>query len=141
MVESDSSVAVAREWIAKAENDLKTAEMALKAATGCPTDTTCFHAQQCIEKYIKAFLTVQGIEFAKTHNIRVLMELIPAESRPDLDRMWQDRLTDYATSARYPGWDEIPLGEARKAVAVARQARREIRGLLPKTAKAKRRTS
>ncbi|MBX7257983.1 MAG: HEPN domain-containing protein [Candidatus Hydrogenedentes bacterium] len=140
MVESDASVAVAREWIAKAENDLKTAEMALRAASECPTDTTCFHAQQCIEKYTKALLTVRGLAFAKTHNIRVLMEILPIESRPHLDRMWQDRLTDYATSARYPGWDEIPLGEARKAVAVAKRVRREIRGLLPKAAKARKRT-
>lgn len=28
-----------------------------------PTDTICFHAQQCAEKYLKAYLVYQDIEF------------------------------------------------------------------------------
>ncbi|MCC6697679.1 MAG: HEPN domain-containing protein [Candidatus Hydrogenedentes bacterium] len=141
MSEPDPVFTVVREWIAKAENDLKTAVIALRAGAMCPTDTTCFHAQQCVEKYLKAFLACEGIAFPKTHNIRVLMELIPRQSRPSLDRTWQDRLTDYATSARYPGWDDISLGEARKAVAVARRVRREVRGLMPRAATVRKRAT
>ncbi len=54
MPKRDNAVVVAREWIAKAENDLKNAAHTLKLGTECPTDTVCFHAQQCVEKYIKA---------------------------------------------------------------------------------------
>jgi HEPN domain-containing protein len=41
------------ERIGKAENDLKTAAQTLKLGTDCPTDTVCFHAQQCVEKCLK----------------------------------------------------------------------------------------
>ena len=39
-------VAVLREWLQKAENDLVTAAHTLKLGKDCPTDTVCFHAQQ-----------------------------------------------------------------------------------------------
>jgi len=59
---------VAAEWARKAENDLKNATHALKLGAECPTDTVCFHAQQCVEKYLKALLTFLGIDFPKTHD-------------------------------------------------------------------------
>jgi hypothetical protein len=37
----------------------------------------------------------------------------------------------YATGARYPGWGEISLAEARRAVTIARRIRRDVRKLLP----------
>ena len=58
-------IALVREWIAKAENDLTTAVHTLRLGSECPTDTVCFHAQQCVEKYIKAllvFLACEGLE-------------------------------------------------------------------------------
>jgi HEPN domain-containing protein len=51
---------VACEWATEADNDLKTAAHTLKLADKCPTDTVCFHAQQCVEKYLKAFLAYIG---------------------------------------------------------------------------------
>ena len=52
---------VAAEWVLKAENDLKAAAQVLKLGAECPTDTVCFHAQQCAEKYLKACLASQKI--------------------------------------------------------------------------------
>jgi len=40
----------------------------------CPYDTICFHAQQCVEKYLKALLTSTHTDFPKTHD---LIELGP----------------------------------------------------------------
>lgn len=31
-----------------------------------PTDTVCFHAQQCVEMCLKALLVLNGIEFSRT---------------------------------------------------------------------------
>jgi hypothetical protein len=50
----DRVVTVVRGWIGKAENDLKTAAHTLKISGDCPTDTICFHAQQCVEKCAEA---------------------------------------------------------------------------------------
>jgi HEPN domain-containing protein len=58
-------------WIKKAENDLITAEHSLDIKPDPPTDTICFHAQQCIEKCLKAYLVEQEIEFEKTHALGV----------------------------------------------------------------------
>ncbi|HTU92980.1 MAG TPA: HEPN domain-containing protein [Gemmataceae bacterium] len=127
-------ITVIREWLAKADNDLQNAAHTLTLGENCPTDTVCFHAQQCVEKHIKALLVFRAIPFTKTHNIRVLRALLPPRLRPKLERKVQDRLTRYATVLRYPGEPDVPLAEARKAVAIARRVRKEARKHLPRAA-------
>ena len=134
MFELDEQViTVVRQWVQKAENDLKNAAHTLKLGPNCPTDTVCFHTQQCVEKYVKALLTVHGIEFSRIHHISALVALLPVRVRPDLTPEEQERLTDYAVSTRYPGdYEPIPLAEARQAVQIARRVRKQIRKWLPK---------
>lgn len=134
MPDRNRVLGVVREWITKAENDLKTAAHTLKLDDDCPTDTVTFHAQQCVEKYLKAFLVSAGIEFPKTHDVEALVALVPAGRRPKFGAEEQARLTAYATEARYPGWGPIPLAEARRAVALARRVRGSVRRELPKEA-------
>jgi HEPN domain-containing protein len=134
MPDHERLIAVCVEWLAKAENDLTTAAHTLKLGASCPTDMVCFHAQQCVEKYLKALLVMEGIDFPKTHDLKTMMALIPAELRPDLSFEEQLWLTDYATGARYPGWEQISLAAARRAVAVARRVRRDVRRRLPRRA-------
>jgi len=138
MPERENVYSVAREWVVKAENDLKAAAQILKLANECPTDTVCFHAQQCVEKYVKALLTVRGTDFPKTHDLEQLIALLPTREKPRLNIVEQRRLTAYATGARYPGSGIISLTEARRAVTIARRVRREIRGHLPKPVLSKR---
>lgn len=134
MPEDDTGQSVVREWVDKADNDLRNASHTLKITRKCPTDTVCFHAQQCVEKYIKALLVLRGIDFPRTHAIDRLVALIPTEARPTLIADEQDQLTEYATVTRYPGgYDPIPVREARQAVSIARRVRREIRAQLPPT--------
>lgn len=130
----EQRIVVCREWLLKADNDLTNATHTLKLGTRCPTDTVCFHAQQCVEKYLKAVLVLEGIDFPKTNDLETLLSLVPAESRPELSDEEQARLTQYATSARYPGWEEVSLMAARRAVAVARRVRQSIRRGLPRKA-------
>lgn len=123
---------VIRQWVEKAENDLKTAAHTLKLGAACPTDTVCFHAQQCVEKYLKALLVFEGKDVSKTHHISELMRKLPATIRPDLSPPEQELLTDYAVSTRYPGdYEAIPLAEARRAVQIARRIRQQVRACLP----------
>jgi len=131
----DPVIAVLREWLAKADNDLMTATHTLTLGKEAPTDTVCFHAQQCVEKSIKALLVFRGTPFPKTHEIPVLRALLPPKFRPKLAKKVQERLTEYATVLRYPGSGPAPsLTEARQAVAIARQVRREVRRHLPPAA-------
>lgn len=78
MPDPEKVLSVVREWVAKAENDLKTAAHTLKLGKDCPTDTVCFHAQQCVEKYLKALLVWKGIDFPKTHDLEKLIGMLPA---------------------------------------------------------------
>jgi HEPN domain-containing protein len=123
---------VAHDWVTKAESDLRAAAYLLEPRAGRPTDVVCFHAQQCAEKYLKALLIFRGTDFPKTHDLEQLITLLPASLRPSLTVEEQRRMTGYATGARYPGWPDIPLSEARRAVAMARRVRREIRRMLPR---------
>jgi HEPN domain-containing protein len=134
MPDPEKVAAVVSEWVVKAENDLKSAAYILRLGRECPTDVVCFHSQQVAEKYLKALLTAYGIPFPKTHNIRKLVEMLPAGTQLSLSEDEQDELTDYATGARYPGWGEISLTDSRRALAIARRLRRDIRKLLPKEA-------
>ena len=133
MPEAERILQVVHEWVVKAENDLKNATHTLTLGAECPTDTVCFHAQQCIEKSIKAYLTSRSIDFPKTHDLGLLISLMPKNVRPTLTVPEQRKLTAYATTVRYPGDSEpISLSEARRAVALARRVRKEIGKHLPK---------
>lgn len=133
MTKGEHTVSVVREWVEKAENDLKNAAYTLKMGVDCPTDTVCFHAQQCVEKYLKAWLVFKAIEFPRTHDIGELIALSADFVAFEISIAEQRQLTNYATITRYPGnYEPILLAEARKAVAMAQRIRREIRKLLPK---------
>jgi HEPN domain-containing protein len=125
---------VVREWVLKAENDLTNAVHTLKLGAECPTDTVGFHAQQCVEKYLKALLVFLDIDFPKTHDIEELVALLPRRKRAKMSLAEKRRLTRYATVGRYPRAPLVSLVEARKAVALARQIRREVRQMLPRAA-------
>ncbi len=131
----DVLIETLRQWVQKAENDLTAAGHELKLGQRCPTDTVCFHAQQCIEKYSKALLVWNRVDFPKTHDLNALARLMPDPLLAMLADEQRRRLTEYATVLRYPGdYEPIPLTEARQAVGMARHLRSAIRTLLPKAA-------
>lgn len=132
---NNPQLAVLRQWVEKAEHDLTAAGQIQKLGKDAPADTVCFHAQQCVEKYLKAALVNQGIPFAKTHDIEVLMRLIPPRHRPTMTPAEQKLFTSYAVVVRYPQAGlAIPLRESRRAVTIARRLRREVRRSLPRSA-------
>jgi HEPN domain-containing protein len=135
MPASDWVIAVVRGWVEKAENDLKNAALTLRAGQESPTDTVAFHAQQCVEKYLKALLTLRGISFPRIHDIEELVARVGPSVLVGLSVEEQRRLTTYGTVTRYPGdYEPISLAEARRAVALARQVRGEVRRHLPRQA-------
>ena len=81
------------------------------------------HAQQAVEKAIKAVLVSAGIDFPKTHNLEFLHTLLPAHvpHAPILMQVYQ--LTGYSTIFRYPG-DGEPLSRERhqELLAIAQEA-------------------
>ena len=125
---SPETLVLVKEWVFYAEEDLRNAEHTLTLKEDCPFSTICFHAQQTIEKYIKAFLTLHAIPFARTHDIENLMHQLPAEIQLPLSVVEQRLLTDYASVSRYPGeWEPVDLTDAELAVTLAQKVREVIR--------------
>ena len=122
------------EWIDKAEGDLTTALRELRARKSPNYDAACFHAQQCVEKYLKARLQAAGIVFSKTHNLTVLLDLLlPIEPNFDPFRPKLLALTAFAVAYRYPGAsaDKDTAREALKFCKEVREAVRLSLGLNP----------
>ena len=129
-------LAVILQWVEKAEHDLTTASYTLRLRANCPTDTVCFHAQQCVEKYLKALLVLNDVEFGRTHHISALLSLLPPSIRPQMTPEEQERFTEYAVTTRYPGdYDPITREEAKQAVQIARRVRNQVRRRLPTAAR------
>lgn len=127
----DEVLEVVGQWVDKAEHDFISARHLLTLKRHCPTDVVCFHVQQCIEKYLKALLIFHDVDFGRTHHISALIRLLPGNTELNLTVEEQERLTDYAVTARYPGdYDPISLAEAYEAVNLARRVRREARRVL-----------
>jgi len=57
-----------QEWVQKAEADFAAMEWLRQAPDSLP-DALGFHAQQCVEKYLKARAQHAGIAFPKTHDL------------------------------------------------------------------------
>ena len=120
----------ARRWMRYADDDLRLAKEALLMKS-CPYRLAAFHAQQCAEKYLKAYLIAQAIAFAYSHNISYLLELA-AHKAPWGDALDEaDRLTRFAVILRYPGEDcRVTRVQTEKAVSLASQVRRAVRRAL-----------
>jgi HEPN domain-containing protein len=118
---------VTSEWIAKAEGDYHAAEALLYEIEVPEIDAACFHCQQCAEKYVKAYLTEQDIDFPRNHDLVRLMELcLPSDESFEKLRDNLRRLENYGVIIRYPGLT-VPLDMAHEAYKNATKVRNFIR--------------
>lgn len=122
-----------QQWVEKAEHDLRNAEHTLTICDEeCPFDTVCFHAQQCVEKYLKSWLTSKQLDVPRTHDLIVLLNLALASGFRGVSSLDVHPLNRYTIEARYPGdWDPIDRPEAEQSVVMTRHIREAVRALLP----------
>ncbi|MBL7075398.1 HEPN domain-containing protein [candidate division KSB1 bacterium] len=114
-------------WINKAEKDLLSAEHELSFSSAV-TESVCFHCQQAVEKYLKAYLVFLDIPFTKTHEIGELITKCE-EKDGEISALKEeaDKLTDYAIEVRYPDdWFEPSLEEAKDAFKIAKKIKEFI---------------
>ena len=104
---------VFKEWLQKAEEDYNAVVKLEPAETPY---VICFHCQQCIEKYLKAFLTVYGEVPPPTHNL-IRLNSIATEYEKSLDQIRDslEELNPYSVAIRYPG---IPVAPEDGEVAI-----------------------
>lgn len=123
---------IAKEWITKAEEDYRVAVRELKAKPPA-LGPVCFHAHQCIEKYLKAILQENDVPFQKIHDLDVLIDL-SKRIFPVLEKSRKDliRLNTYAVEVRYPGLNPLKK-DAIEAVSIMKQVRNLIRRFFQKS--------
>jgi len=63
---------IAKEWIEKAEEDYGFACASIESTNYFAQ--VCFHFQQAAEKYLKAFVVANKLEFRAVHNLLELLE-------------------------------------------------------------------
>jgi HEPN domain-containing protein len=113
---------LAREWFDSAASDLRVAEFLLTMEDPSP-QAVGFHAQQCAEKALKAFLTGWRAQFERRHDLSYLIDLCQAhDSGFEQFRAGADELTPYAVEFRYPETPAaVTLDSVKSAVILARQ--------------------
>lgn len=65
----------------KARDDLYVLER-LATDADAPTWSVGFHAQQAVEKALKAVLAARSVEFPRTHNLAQLLDLLREQGLP-----------------------------------------------------------
>ncbi len=116
----------ARGWLLKADSDLATARRTVDGPG--PYDTACFHAQQAIEKCLKALLAYGGEPIPRTHDLADLAELAEAAAPGlGLDAEPLAEITPYAVAIRY----DVTFWPDRETAAEVVRAAEEIRERVP----------
>jgi HEPN domain-containing protein len=99
-------------WYEKADHDIKNAKIVISSAPDI-LDTACFHCQQAVEKYLKAYLLYQGEVIKKTHSLDWLLKHC-AVFDYDFEKFDFKNLEDFAVEIRYPDDALVPSFEEAK---------------------------
>lgn len=122
-----------KEWLAYADDDLRFAHigLSLSAQQRPPYHLVAYHAQQCAEKCLKAYLVYRSVDFPRTHNISTLLELCSDYADWPLALCDAEELTDYAVATRYPGEAAgVTAHDAQRAIENAERVRIQVRAAL-----------
>lgn len=119
-------------WLELAEIDLKAARVLLKE--GDLTGVVCFHAQQSVEKSLKALIESKGLNPPKSHDLILLNNRVD-----DLVQLNEDtlsKLNQVYIDTRYPASvgllpDGLPdLEDAKAFYDYAREVYNQIKAIL-----------
>ena len=128
--ENGSMNPLTMELVHKAEGDYITVQSMLpQIGTRTIPDIICFHAQQCIEKYLKAWLQEANIRAPRTHDLNQLLRLI-VSTHPEW-RKWHVPFAPfdtYAVDGRYSG--AATEEDVAQAVRLCNEVRTEVRAAL-----------
>jgi len=118
---------VVKNWLQYAGEDLELAKRELNYIDEeVLIRTVCFHCQQAVEKYLKAFLVFNEKNFRKTHDLDEIKELC-LEVDSEFEKFEVGVLTLYAVESRYPNHFVVPtLAEAKEAYRLACQVKEFI---------------
>lgn len=113
MVNAGKDNSIAQMLLNAASQDLAACQL-LSDGPGIGDAVVGFHAQQSVEKSLKAVLSAHRIEFRRTHDLISLLDLLQDNDLPTPpEAAWLDELNPYAVEARYGTIDPEGLDRAR----------------------------
>ncbi len=96
-----------KNWLFRANEDIAVLNNLFKSDPSFYASSICYHAQQAVEKFLKAFLVFHSVDFKRTHDVDFLLaECKKIESKDfDIDL---GSLADFGISLRYPDDFYVP---------------------------------
>lgn len=120
-----------KNWLFRAEEDIAVIDSLNNTDPVLYASTICFHAQQAVEKFLKAFLVYHNIDFPRTHDVDfLLLECKKIDSKDfnvDLGS-----LSDFGVNIRYP--DDFYIPDKEETVQ-SRDVAHAIQGIVEKKIK------
>ena len=117
-----------REWLRKAEADLRLAKTIAREKPPLH-DGVCFHCQQSAEKFLKGLLQERGVPVPYTHDLELLLHLAPTDIALRKLRRGLEFLSRFAVAFRYPGL-QAKSRQSTASLRWAMRVRAEVRKLL-----------
>ena len=110
-----------RNWLFRANEDIAVIESLSSTNIEFYTSTICFHSQQAVEKFLKAFLIFHDVDFPKTHDLDYL--ILECQK---IDNSFMDidlkSLSDFGVSIRYPDDFYVPeVKETREYIEISKE--------------------
>jgi HEPN domain-containing protein len=114
-------------WLFRADEDVAVIDQLMQSDAKAYASTICFHAQQAVEKYLKALLAWKSVDFPKTHDVDFLLVEARKITSGELDGIDPKSLTDFGVSVRYPDDFFVPEpSDTEYYAALARQVQRIV---------------
>ena len=117
------------EWVEKAEGNYASTRH-FQQGQKSMYDIICFLSQECISKYLKAWLQENDVPFTKTHDLEKLLDLI-VPIVPDW-RVWHTHFSVFSEDAidfLYPG-KYATAKDAEQAIYICTEVRQAVRSEL-----------
>jgi HEPN domain-containing protein len=111
-----------RQWIELPANNLRTAEYIAETMHPVPDEIVCNLCHQAAEKYLKAYLFSNYIEFPKIHDLPKLLVLCKKHSQ-DFSELTKKCgfLNKYGIMPRYPNQLQITEDDVKTAIRYAKE--------------------
>jgi len=117
-------------WVYRAREDISVMDNLAKAGIEFYTSTICFHAQQAVEKYLKAFLIYHDVDFPRTHDVDFLLLECMKIDKNNFDFDFKS-LTEFGVSVRYPDDFYVPgVNETREYQNIAQEVAKTVEKLI-----------
>ena len=118
------------DWYQKADEDLLTAQRLFHVEDPMETSNSIgFHCQQCIEKYLKAYIVSNEVSFEKIHDLEMLQCKCSSIDK-SFEQFDFKNLTDYGVKFRYPDWENLQINEKglQEFISIAEEIKQFVRG-------------